>query len=104
MNNAPRHPWQTSKYCVPGFNFGTMPNHLPNSLTTRTQLPSPNLAAEDRRAGVLVRCRDRVVDVDEDTRVRGLVRARESNLVRGVGAAAACDADLGARNVELGTP
>jgi hypothetical protein len=64
--------------------------------------PFHELAAEDSRAGILVRSRNRVVDVDENARVRGLVSAGEGDLVGGLGAAAAGDGDLGARDVELG--
>ena len=67
-------------------------------------LPSRISAAEDSRTGILVRRRDRVVDVDEDARIGRLVGAGEGNFVRGLSASAACDAKLGARDVELGTP
>lgn len=62
-----------------------------------------SLALEDRGAGVLVRGRDGPVDVDQDTGVRGLVRAREGDLVGRLGAAATGDLNLGAADVELGT-
>lgn len=62
------------------------------------------LASEDGRASRLVGLAAIVVDVDEEARVRGLVGAREGDEVRGrLGARAAGDGDLGARDVELGT-
>jgi len=62
-----------------------------------------NLALEDGRAGVLVAGGDGPVDVDEDARVGGAVGTREGDLVGGLGAAAAGDVELSARDVELGT-
>lgn len=62
-----------------------------------------HLACEGRRAGVGVACRDRVVDVDLDTRVGSLVRARERDEVRGRLAATASNLKLSARQVELGS-
>ena len=62
-----------------------------------------SLAAEDGRAGVLVRRRHGPVDVDLDAGVRGTVGAGEGDLVGGLGAAAAGDLELGARDVELST-
>lgn len=60
-----------------------------------------HLASERSRAGVGVRCRLGVVDVDEDTRVGSLVRARERHEVAGRAAAAASDGELSARQVKL---
>lgn len=78
-------------------------NHAFPSLSHYHLLQDFALAREDGRAGVLVRSRDGVVDVDEDTRVTGRVGAGEGNLRRGLGAAAAGNFELGARDVELGT-
>lgn len=64
--------------------------------------PTRSSAAEDGRAGVLVGRGHRVVDVDEDAGVGGLVGAGKGHLVGRVGAAAARHAELGARDVELG--
>lgn len=63
-----------------------------------------HLAFENSRARVRVRSEDGVVDVDEDTRVSSLVRARECHEVRAgwLRAAAARDGNLTARQVELG--
>lgn len=62
-----------------------------------------HLASESRRAGVSVACRDRVVDVDLNTRVGSLVRARERDEVRWRLAAAASNLKLCTGQVELGS-
>jgi hypothetical protein len=62
-----------------------------------------HLAAEDTRTRVLIRCRNRVVDVDLDTGVIRLISTWEGDLVRRISAAAASDSQLSTRNVELGT-
>ena len=79
-------------------------SYSPSTSHRHRNLPSRISAAEDSRTGILVRRRNRVVDVDEDARIGRLVGAGEGNLVRGLSASAACDAKLGARDVELGTP
>lgn len=61
------------------------------------------LACEGSRAGVCVVRGLGVVDVDQDTGVGGLVRARERNQVLGLGATATRHGKLSARQVELGT-
>lgn len=72
------------------------------SRSSHTPIPNPShLAREDRRPRVLVRSGHGVVHVDLDTRVRLGVRARDGDLVAGLGAAAARDGDLRARDVEL---
>jgi hypothetical protein len=59
------------------------------------------LAGKDGGAGVDVGRRDGPVDVDLDAGVRSAVGTRECDLVGRLGAAAAGDAELGARDVEL---
>ncbi len=61
-------------------------------------------ACKDSRTGVLVRRRNRPVDVDENPRVRRRVGSRKGDLVGRIGAAPAGDADLRTRDVELGAP
>lgn len=72
------------------------------SRSSHTPIPNPShLAREDRRPRVLIRGRHGVVDVDLDAGVRLGVRAGDGNLVAGLGAAAARDGELRARDVEL---
>ncbi len=72
-------------------------------------IPSPvlqelQLASLDSRPRRRVAGRHRIVDVDQNTRVRGLERAGERDLVLWAeGTGAARDGELGTRNVELGT-
>jgi hypothetical protein len=62
------------------------------------------LARLSRRSGGRVRLRHGVVDINHDTGVRGCEGAREGDEVLGaVGARAAVDTNLGARDVELRT-
>lgn len=59
------------------------------------------LASKCIRSRVLVRRRNRVVDVDQDTWVASRVRTRESNEVLGRRAASTSDLELSAGKIEL---
>jgi hypothetical protein len=60
------------------------------------------LTLPDSRARGLVVCGDGVVDVNKDTGIASLVRAREADERRRAAAATVVDLDLGAGDVELG--
>lgn len=62
-----------------------------------------HLASKCRRTWVGVASGNRVVDVDQDTRVGSLVRAREGDKVRGCLAATTSNLKLRARKVKLGS-
>lgn len=75
--------------------------HSPQAFPTndsRPHLPTPDLGS--RRS---VRSRNRVVNVDQDSRVGSLVSTREANQRSGVTTAATGNLDLGTADVELGT-
>jgi hypothetical protein len=62
-----------------------------------------HLASKCRRTWVGVASRNWVVDVDQDTRVGSLVRAREGDKVRGCLAATTGNLKLRTRKVKLGS-
>jgi hypothetical protein len=66
--------------------------------TSVSSLTGPNSWARRRVAG-----RNRVVNVDQNTRVASLVSTRESNRRAWVSTSTVLDLDLGARNVKLRT-
>lgn len=74
----------------------------PSNSSSQQPLSTDALAGEGSATGVGVAGGDGPVDVDEQTRVGGLVGAGEGEQAGAGGAGAAGDADLGAREVELG--
>lgn len=69
---------------------------FPSNTSSQNHLTTPDSRT---RQGVV--SRGRVVDVDQDAGVGGLVGAGQGDLGRGVAVAAARDLELAARNVEL---
>ena len=77
---------------------------MPDIPSTLATCPTNHTSTlPDSRAGVLVASGDRVVDVDQDTRVSSLVSTGERDGRTRSSRTATSDSDLRARDVELGS-